>query len=78
MYYVVGRCLLQIRLREAGMTQQQLATKLKMSRQQVSHYATNNRVMSLSTAKTIAEAIGCTIDSLYEWEITKKGVGNNE
>ncbi|KIL42047.1 hypothetical protein SD70_02350 [Gordoniibacillus kamchatkensis] len=68
MAYKVGRCLLQRRLQEAGMTQQDLANRINMSRQQVSDYATGvKNSMHLSTAKTIASAIGCSIDDLYEW-----------
>lgn len=66
--YEVGRCLLRYRLKEARMSQQELSEKIKMSKTQISDYIHNRRKMSLSTAKTIAEAVGCTIDDLYEWK----------
>jgi DNA-binding XRE family transcriptional regulator len=65
--YKVGRCLLQKRLNEIVMTQQQLSEKIHMPKQQISDYATNRKRMSLGTAKTIADALNCTIDDLYEW-----------
>lgn len=67
MGYKPGRCLLRIRLREIGKTQQWLAEQTKISKTQVSNYANNERYMSLGTAKTIATAIGCHIDDLYEF-----------
>jgi transcriptional regulator with XRE-family HTH domain len=63
----VGRCLLQKRLKDAKMTQQQLAEKTGISKQKISDYANNRIIMSLPTAKNIADAIGCFIDELYEW-----------
>ncbi|WP_254068715.1 helix-turn-helix transcriptional regulator [Brevibacillus sp. 7WMA2] len=38
-----------------------------MKRQQLSDYANNRNVMSLSNARSIAHALGCHIDDLYEW-----------
>jgi transcriptional regulator with XRE-family HTH domain len=66
----VGRCLLQKLLRERGLTQQDIANRLQMPRQQVSDYANNRIVMSLRTAKAIAYVLGCHIDDLYEWFIS--------
>jgi transcriptional regulator with XRE-family HTH domain len=62
-----GKCLLRQRLQEAGMTQQQLAEKLHMPRSQISDYVHGRKTMSLLTAKSISHAIGCSVDSLYEW-----------
>ena len=62
-----GKCLLRQRLKEVKMTQQELADKLKMSKSQLSQYANDVRKMSLDTAASVAHAIGCTIDQLYEW-----------
>jgi DNA-binding XRE family transcriptional regulator len=59
--------LLQQRLREIGMTQQELADKVHMPKQQISDYANDRVVMSLKNAKNIASAINCAIDDLYEW-----------
>jgi DNA-binding XRE family transcriptional regulator len=65
--YKVGRCLLQQRLDELGMTQQELANKVHMPKQQISDYANNRVTMSLKNAKNIASALRCHIDDLYEW-----------
>jgi transcriptional regulator with XRE-family HTH domain len=59
--------LLQQRLQEIGMTQQELADKVHMPKQQISDYVNNRVTMSLKNAKNIASAINCTIDDLYEW-----------
>jgi transcriptional regulator with XRE-family HTH domain len=69
----VGRCLLVQRLRQAGMTQQELADKIGMNKRQVSRYATGDiKSMSLSTAVIIADAIGCNPRDLYEWIPAKR------
>lgn len=63
-----GRCLLTRRLREAKMTQQELADKIRMDKRQISRYATGDiKGMSLQTAVTIADAIGISPRDLYEW-----------
>lgn len=67
MGYRPGRCLLVRRLREIGRNQQWLSDATGISKTQISNYATNTRYMSLSSAKTIASAIGCHIDDLYEF-----------
>ncbi|OKP81593.1 transcriptional regulator [Paenibacillus sp. P3E] len=67
MGYKPGRCLLKQRLREIGKTQQWLSEVTGLSKAQISDYANNRKVMKLSTAKTIATAIGCNIDDLYEF-----------
>lgn len=67
MAYKAGRCLLKKLLRARGISQRDLADRAGMSESQVSQYATNKQVMNLDTAKTIAAAIGCHIDDLYEW-----------
>ncbi|MCP1354610.1 MULTISPECIES: helix-turn-helix domain-containing protein [Aneurinibacillus] len=64
----VRRCLLRNRLREYGLRQQDLADRLGMPRSQVSDYATGRRMMTIETAASIANAIGCTIDDLYEFK----------
>lgn len=65
--YEVGKCLLQDRLKEARMSQQDLADKINMSKTQISDYIHNRRRMNLITAKNVSHAIGCAIDDLYEW-----------
>jgi transcriptional regulator with XRE-family HTH domain len=67
MAFKVGRCLLQKRLNQLGLTQQQLSDRINMPKQQVSDYATNRRRMSIETARTISSALKCKIEDLYEW-----------
>lgn len=63
----VGKCLLSEVLKEKNMTPQELAYKLDMPKQQISAYIHNKKVMTLRTAMTIALALGCNIEDLYEW-----------
>jgi plasmid maintenance system antidote protein VapI len=65
--YKIGRCLLDERLRERGMTQVDLALKLNMSESQISDYVRNRKRMSLKTAVNSALAVGCSPFDLYEW-----------
>lgn len=67
----VGRCLLKPILKEKYMTQQDLADRTGMSKQEISAYANNRRRMSLKSAKMIAIALKIHIDDLYEWDVTK-------
>lgn len=61
-----GRCLLTKQLRLINKNQQWLSDITGMSKSQISDYANNRRLMSLATAYTIAAAIGCSTDDLYE------------
>ena len=65
--YDVGKCLLSDKLLESRMTQQDLADKLGVTRQQIHTYVTDNRLMSLPIAKNIAFVLNCEIGELYEW-----------
>lgn len=65
-----GRCLLLDRLKEAGMTQSDLAARMGVTVQQINKYALNKQKMSLETAKTIATILKCQIDDLYVWIYT--------
>jgi DNA-binding XRE family transcriptional regulator len=71
LYYVVGKCLLSDRLIQVRMTQQELADKLGVTKQQINSYTTNRRMMSLTTAKNIAAVVRCEISDLYEWVIVE-------
>lgn len=66
--YDVGRCLLSDKLKQARMTQKELASMLDVTKQQINNYVFGHRVMSLSIAKNVATILGCEIDDLYEWE----------
>ena len=65
--YDVGKCLLSDKLLEIRMTQQELAEKLGVSRQQVHYYTSDSRLMTLPIAKNIAAILRCEIGDLYEW-----------
>lgn len=68
MAYQIGKCLLSERLRQVGMTQTELASRLNVERQQVNKWALNKQLMSIESAKNVSTIIGLdTIDDLYEW-----------
>lgn len=67
MTILVGKCLLLDLLKDRKMTQQELANKTKISKQDISDYVNNRKTMSLRTAKIIARSLRCHIDDLYEW-----------
>lgn len=72
--FKVGRCLLADRLRNADMTQQELAELCGMPKAQINDYVNNRKTMSLKTAKVIITALNenshlnLFIDDLYEWK----------
>lgn len=65
--YDVGKCLLSDKLLQARMSQQELADKLGVTRQQVNSYTANRRLMTLPIAKNIATVLKCEMGELYEW-----------
>ncbi|WP_337100426.1 helix-turn-helix domain-containing protein [Paenibacillus sp. YIM B09110] len=67
MKFELGRCLLQERLADHGMTLEQLAQALQYKRELLTDYMENKRVMPLKNAVAIARTIGCMVDDLYEW-----------
>lgn len=68
MAYRTGRCLLKQLLKERKMSQQELADKVKLPRQRISDYANmRTKKMDLDTARTISDALKCSIHDLYEW-----------
>lgn len=68
MAFTRGRCLLKQRLREARMRQVDLANKTGYSVQAISNYALNRSQMSPEVMYTVAKALYCRMDELYEWE----------
>lgn len=66
--YDVGRCLLSDILLQKRMTQQELADKISVTRQQINSYCKSENIMTLPIAKNIAHILNleCT-DCLYEW-----------
>lgn len=72
MAYRIGKCLLSDKLRDAKITQSQLAERLGVKRQQVYKWARNEQGMSLESAKNVATVLDCFIDDLFEWVPTRK------
>lgn len=66
--FKVGKCLLSDRLRKADLTQTQLAELTNIPKSQISEYVNNKHVMSLETARNIANALKCDIIDLYFWQ----------
>lgn len=69
--YIVGKCLLRDKLSQKHMTQQELANRLNISKQQINSYATNRRIMTYQVAYNIATILRCEMSELYEWESAK-------
>lgn len=65
--YKVGRCLLRELLRNADMTQLELAEKLNVTEQQINKYVNNRQGMSYEVARNISEILNCCMEDLYEW-----------
>lgn len=72
--FLPGNCLLHNILKDKKMSQQELADKVHMSRQQISNYANNVSRMSLGNAKTIAHALNVHMDDLYQWKLISRKV----
>jgi DNA-binding XRE family transcriptional regulator len=64
------RCRIPELLRNLRRTQNWLAEQTGYSRQRIYDYIAmrGDKVMSLKTAKRIANCLGCKIDDLYDWE----------
>jgi putative transcriptional regulator len=79
--YKVGRCRIQELLDAKGMTQKELADKTGMSKQYINDKARNKRGehgMWIDSAKTIASALNCSIDDLYEWIPDQEAQGKSK
>lgn len=68
MAFRARKCLLRLRLEQTGINQKQLAERVNLSPQMISHYIFMRKVMSLEVAKSISVVLGCSIEDLYEWE----------
>lgn len=66
MKYELGRCLLNERLLESGMSAESLAKELLYKPERIYDFIENKRVMPLKIAISIADSIGCDIRALYE------------
>lgn len=72
---MVGKCLLSDILLRKDMTQQELANRLGVTKQQVNNYVKNRKIMSLPIAVNVSHILKCNILELYEWtevEVRKK------
>ncbi|WP_236342496.1 helix-turn-helix transcriptional regulator [Paenibacillus plantiphilus] len=68
MVLVPIRCRIPEHLHRIGKTQQWLADRVAMSKQQMSDYVTMRFVLKIAKAKEIADVLNINIDDLYEWE----------
>ncbi|TCZ73232.1 XRE family transcriptional regulator [Paenibacillus albiflavus] len=66
MKFELGRCLLNERLMESGMSAESLARELLFKPERVYDFIENKRVMPLKIAISIADSIGCDVCALYE------------
>lgn len=66
MKFELGKCLLEQRLLESGMTREQLAKSLLFKPERIADYIDNKRVMPLKIAISIADTIKCEVPQLYE------------
>lgn len=71
MAFRAGKCLLRLRLKEAGMTQKQLSERVNLSPQMISHYIFNRKIMSIDNAMSISAVLNCSIEDLYDWEYVR-------
>lgn len=77
MLFKVGKCLLGGQLKQKGLTQSQLAEMTSIPKSQISEYVNNKHVMSLETAKTIANKLNCNIEELYQWKLVAGDLRSN-
>ncbi|MFK7696431.1 helix-turn-helix transcriptional regulator [Paenibacillus sp. HJGM_3] len=68
MAFRVGRVLLNPRLKERGLTQEDLARHMKVSQSYISQIARNKKPLSLEFARNVAHFIGCEVNDLVIWE----------
>ncbi|MNW46575.1 helix-turn-helix protein [compost metagenome] len=70
MAYSRGRCLLQYWLDHKGMSQAEFARRSGWSTRMVSHWCSNERLMSVEGMYTAAVILGIRMDELYQWQIS--------
>jgi len=68
----IKRCLLRDRRKRAGLSQQQVAELLGVSKSRISEYENSEINMSILTAKKLAVICGCDISDLFIFEISRK------
>jgi putative transcriptional regulator len=67
----IERCLLSDILIRKDKTAAQLSDMTGINETQLSKYKNNRETMSYKNAKLIAIALGCSMDDLYEYRISK-------
>lgn len=68
MEFVPIRCRIPELLKRIGKDQQWLADQSGRSRQKISDYCNLRSIMSMATAKALANELNCSLDELYEWK----------
>ena len=71
MKFELGRCLLNERLLESGMSKDELAQILLYKSERIGDFMEDKRVMPLKIAISIADTIGCNVRDLYELKSTE-------
>ena len=69
--FKVGKCRLNIILKQKNMTQVELADKVGMSKQQINAYCRNESIMSIKTLMNISHVLGISMDEVYEKKYEK-------
>ncbi|MGX4583385.1 helix-turn-helix transcriptional regulator [Paenibacillus chitinolyticus] len=64
----IGRSRLPILLKEADITQAELARRIKLSESFISKVIAGERRLSVIKMKMAANILKCSMDDLYEWE----------
>jgi transcriptional regulator with XRE-family HTH domain len=65
-----GRCRLRYLLAKKKMTQAELSRRTGYSPQQISNWVNDKEPMSFDAAATVANAVGCYMEDLYELMMT--------
>ncbi|PZD97473.1 XRE family transcriptional regulator [Paenibacillus sambharensis] len=68
MRVTLGKCMLQERLSEKGLSVAALSVLLRTKPERLLDYIEGKRVMPLKAAVTIARSIGCSVEDLYQIE----------
>lgn len=69
---VTLRCNLHDWRTARGYTQDDLAAITGINSKALSKYENNERAMNVRTAAKLAAALGCTLDDLYEYEVSER------
>jgi DNA-binding Xre family transcriptional regulator len=67
MRYMVGKCLLADRLHALDIKPVELSRKTGIPLSTISGYINGKYIMKIHNARTIAKALNCEPNDLYEW-----------